>query len=332
MKKNFLRVFEINFLGAKEMKMNWKALLTLSAAVVTMSPTAYAQGFKFDGTQFQGSGCKRGTTSTVTSPDGKSLSILFDDFIVEVPQVSGDNDNDFVNELNPRKALKNDRNIDHKRCAMFINTDLPEGEIIDSIKIKLDMRGSSYIEDNAQVVFQSFLRDWRGLSRSFQNVRQGQLLTRKVWNKNNFEDEWTVSKTVTIPINTGCHERQRNKVAFVLNNALMAKLGPARPARGNGGNGFSFGRGEDFSMEGMAYSSIDSHDFGGKLDFTVITKPCGSRLNGGPQTGRVRISDNSRDLNDRNNDETRADRDARRRDAQANRGNNRCRPGLRCRP
>lgn len=294
--------------------MNLKKLLTLTAIVSTMSPVAYAKNFKFDKTTFQGTGCKQGTTSTVTSPDGKALSILFDDFIVEVPQMSGDNDNDFANELNPRKGNRNDRNLDHKRCAMYINADVPQGEVIDSIKIKLDMRGSSYIEDNAQVTFQSFLRSWKGRTKRFVGHAKGELLARKQWNSRNFEEEWLVSKTISIPVNTGCHERQRNKVSFVLNNALIAKIGPARPGRGNlSGNRFNIGRGEDFSMEGTAFSSIDSHDLGGKLQFTVITKPCGSRLNGGRQTGRVRVSDNSRNLDDRNNDETRADRDARRR-------------------
>lgn len=285
--------------------MNLKVLVTMAAL---FSTTAYAQGFKFDRTQFAGTGCKQGATSTTTSPDGKALSILFDDFAVEVPQMDGDNDNDFANELNRRGGWKNDRNLDHKRCAMTINADVPQGEVIDSIKIKLDMRGSAYIEEDARVVFQSFLRNWKGKSKKFNGHRRGKLIARKAWDESNFEDEWTVSKTITIPINTGCHARSRNKVQFTLNSALMASMGRSRHA------------------EGMAFSTIDSHDFGGKLNFTVITKPCGSRLNGGRQTGRVRVSDNSRNPDDRNHGETRADRDARRRNNRGNNGRGNSRP------
>jgi hypothetical protein len=278
--------------------MKLKVLVTMAAL---MSTTAYAaRGFKFDKTNFSGTGCKAGTVSETTSPDGKALSILFDDFIVEVPQMDGDNDNDFENELN-QKGRKNNPNKDHKRCAMLINADVPEGEIIDSIKIKLDMRGSAYIEEDAKVVFQSVLRSWKGRKNKFRGRKGGQVIARKVWNENNYEDEWLVSKTITIPVRTGCHARQRNKVQFVLNNALVAKM----KKRGNG--------------EGMAYSSIDSHDFGGKLQVSVVTKPCGSKYHGNSRNnGRARVSDNSRNPNDRNHGETRVDRDARRR----NGGNN----------
>lgn len=278
-------------------------LKLLVLASVLFSSTAYAQrAFKFEKTGFAGSGCRPGTTSEVVSPDGKSLSILFDDFIVEVPQMDGDNDNDYVNELNEKKVRKNNPNRDHKRCAMFINTDVPEGQIVESIKIKLDMRGSSYIEDNAKVIFQSVLRTWKGRKKRFKGKKSGQLITRKAWNQHNFEDEWLVSKAITIPVNTGCHLRNRNKVQFVLNNALIAKI------KRRGG------------PEGLAYSSIDSHDFGGKVQVAVVTKPCGLRVNGSHRNnGRAMVSDNSRDLNDRRHGETRRDRDARRRDARNNR-------------
>ena len=231
--------------------MSFRAMIMM---VTLFSVNTFAKGFKFHQTQFSGKGCKNGSTSTTTSPDGKALSILFDNFAVEVPQMDGDNDNDFANELNKRRGNKNDRYLDHKRCAMTIHTDLPEGEVIDSIKIKLDMRGSAYIEDDAKVTFQTFLRNWRGKASRYNGHRGGKLIVRKNWDESNFEEEWVVSKTITIPINTACHKRTRNKVLFTLNSALMAKA-----ARGR-------------HSEGMAFSTIDSHDFGGRLNFKVLTK------------------------------------------------------------
>lgn len=276
--------------------------LVLAMALMTTA-TAWGQDFSFGTPEFRGTGCKRGTTSTVTSPDGKALSILFDDFAVEVPQVDGDNDNDEIEDgLNNRRMGRFNENIDHKRCAMIIKTDVPQEEIIESISVKLDMRGSAFIDPGANVVFQSRLVNWKGRQARFRGGKAGQMIEKKMWNANNFQEEWVVSKTITIPINTGCHARARNNVEFSINNALIARLNPRR-----GG-------------EGYAFSTIDSHDLGGRMEFKVKTRPCGSRVRtvapGG--SGRVRVSDNSRDPNDRNHGETRSDRDARRRQAQGN--------------
>jgi hypothetical protein len=61
--------------------------LSLFSALFTLllvSPTLFAQ-INFNNVTYGGTGCPQGTVSTAVSPDGSSLSILFDEFRAEVP-------------------------------------------------------------------------------------------------------------------------------------------------------------------------------------------------------------------------------------------------------
>ena len=283
----------MNGIRLQEKKM--KKLLLASTLLVS-SNLLWASDFTFDRPILNGSGCPQGTTSSVISPDGKAISVLFDEFAVEVPQFDGDNDNDQVSDLNPRRGRVFDENLDHKRCSMLLTADVPQGHVIDSVKIKLDMRGSTYVERGARVRFKSMLKNWR--ARSTRSTNQaGELITQDVWNANNFQDEWNISKTITIPMNTRCHARDRNKVAFTLTNALMAKINT------NSNN-----------QDAYAFSTVDSNDVAGEVNLRIVTRPCGSS-GVGNSSGRIRVSDNTRDPNERRGRETREDRDARRRQA-----------------
>lgn len=220
----------------------------LMITLLLIATNTMARQFKFDQTKFNGKGCKRGTTSTIVSPDGKTLSILFDDFSVEVPQFDGDNDND--------GGANFDENLDHKKCFITINTDVPVGEMIESVTFDFDIRGSAYIEDNAFIRFMALLTEWRGNSKNFKDNRGGKLIAKQNWHALNMEEEWTISRSVEIPVRTGC-QRNRNKVQFKMENRLMAFINKRR----GGGDGFAF-------------STIDSQDMGGKLNFRVNTRPC----------------------------------------------------------
>ena len=68
-----------------------KSFLTLSA-IIFFATTANAQ-VSFNNVTHSGTGCPQGTVSTAISPDGSSISILFDEFRAEVPQFDGNNDN-----------------------------------------------------------------------------------------------------------------------------------------------------------------------------------------------------------------------------------------------
>jgi hypothetical protein len=58
-----------------------KKLLTTLLALTSLS--TFASGITLGDPAFGGNGCPQGTASAVVSPDGKSLSILFDEYMVE---------------------------------------------------------------------------------------------------------------------------------------------------------------------------------------------------------------------------------------------------------
>ena len=64
--------------------------------------------FQFGEITARGRGCPEGTTQVVKSPDQKAMSILFDQFMAEVPQFDNDNDNDEVTGENPRRRRRDD--------------------------------------------------------------------------------------------------------------------------------------------------------------------------------------------------------------------------------
>ena len=59
-----------------------KTLLTLlSMAMLAAAPAQASDDISLGEPGYGGSGCPQGSASTILSPDGKSLSILFDEFI-----------------------------------------------------------------------------------------------------------------------------------------------------------------------------------------------------------------------------------------------------------
>src|SRR5687767_2321492 len=67
-----------------------------------------------------GSGCPQGTASAVLSPDGKTLSVLFDQFQVEAGRTTG-------------------KQIDRKTCDMGIPVHVPQGFAVSVLQV--DYRG-----------------------------------------------------------------------------------------------------------------------------------------------------------------------------------------------
>lgn len=90
-------------------------------ALLASSLTAFAQdtiqlGYPASG----GNGCPAGSASAVVSPDGKSLSIIFDQFIAEAGPASG-------------------RTMDRKSCNIAVPVHVPNGYSISIIAV--DYRG-----------------------------------------------------------------------------------------------------------------------------------------------------------------------------------------------
>jgi hypothetical protein len=90
-----------------------KTTLLILATLISTSVWAQSapQGAQITGVTMQGTGCKSATASVILSPDGKELSVLFDNFILNA---NGSN----VNPKNLRSELS---------CTVNVNMYIPYG-------------------------------------------------------------------------------------------------------------------------------------------------------------------------------------------------------------
>jgi hypothetical protein len=92
----------------------------LSLALLTTGMGAMAQDIRLGHPAYGGNGCPAGTASASVSPDAKSLSIIFDQFMVEAGAATG-------------------RTLDRKSCNIAIPVHVPSGFSISLVAV--DYRG-----------------------------------------------------------------------------------------------------------------------------------------------------------------------------------------------
>ncbi|MFZ3231087.1 MAG: DUF4360 domain-containing protein [Pseudobdellovibrio sp.] len=89
------------------MKMSMLAI----GAVLALSSTVLAQNVVIRGVRLAGSGCSEATSSATITPDGQVLSLLFDNYGIEIGQGSS----------NPQATTL------QKQCRVLIDVDVPAG-------------------------------------------------------------------------------------------------------------------------------------------------------------------------------------------------------------
>lgn len=140
------------------MKKLVSTLLLLSSLTAT---SAMADGIELGEPGYGGSGCPAGTASATVSPDGKSLSIIFDDYIVEAGG-----------------ATK--KRIARKNCSVAIPVHVPQGFSVSIIDV--DYRGYNMIPRGAQARFSAeyFFAGRRGpkVVKSFRGAMDDEYLVR----------------------------------------------------------------------------------------------------------------------------------------------------------
>jgi hypothetical protein len=99
---------------------NAMKVATLLGALSIASNVQAAQDISLGEPGYGGSGCPEGTASTTLSPDNKSLSILFDEYIVEAGEYAG-------------------KRIARKSCNIAVPVHVPQGFSIALINV--DYRG-----------------------------------------------------------------------------------------------------------------------------------------------------------------------------------------------
>lgn len=124
---------ESRTLNKKEWEMKCAvALLIASVTSATLGMSAQADDIRLGTPGYGGNGCPGGSASVTLSPDKKSLSILFDEYIVEAGGSSG-------------------KKIDRKSCNIAVPVHIPQGYSISVFQV--DYRGYTFVPSGGEARF-----------------------------------------------------------------------------------------------------------------------------------------------------------------------------------
>jgi len=211
-----------------------KKLICLFAIMATSGVVHAVGDFSFSAIDLKGNGCPAGSFQVVTTPDQKTVSILFDKFSVEVPGYNGEK-------------------VDHKICHINITANIPVGQKIDALDASIDFRGSANMDIGTQAQFQSMLVQWQGMRKFDSNIKY---IENKSWKGGTYVD-WISSKKASFPIGSNCALPNDRQVNVTLRNLLTATIN-------NGVDPHST----------SALITIDSNDIKGALHFSLRTSQC----------------------------------------------------------
>ena len=231
-----------------------KRLFTLITIIISTSAFSSGQ-FSFEDIQLAGKGCKAESTELVKSPDSKTVSILFSNFSVEVPQYDGDNDNDAVDGRSAREGRFNER-VSRKRCRVIVRALIPEGERAEGLNVSIDFRGFTQVDSGTIAKFRSTLISFDGMRR--RQLSKIPIVSRE-WREAGTNEDWTITANKTIAKQTPCARRGDREVKFVINSQIAARILKQVPTDST-----------------SAYVNVDSSDFSGQLKVKVNTSKCSS--------------------------------------------------------
>lgn len=98
--------------------------LFLTLFTIASASWAYADDISLGEPGYGGSGCPAGSVSVTLSPDSKTLSLLFDQYVISVGGTTG-------------------RSIDRKSCNVAIPVHIPQGLSVSVLTV--DYRGYNYL-------------------------------------------------------------------------------------------------------------------------------------------------------------------------------------------
>jgi len=237
------------------------SIMMLTMLFIVIVAEASGADFNFSQVDTKGSGCPIGTTSIVSSQDQNTVSILFDEMRVELPQYNQDNDNDVITDENPSRGRKDDPYFSHKTCAIDIDATIAEGQQVDSVEVSIDFRGMSFLDQGVQALFHSQFLEFKGPRA--QSRRAKDMVARKVWRNGGVDEDWFIQSNKVIDIKSECATRGDLKAHFSLLNIIKAQIQPQY--RGS---------------EVTGLISLDSADLKAALKVKVNTSAC--RGNGRP--------------------------------------------------
>ena len=158
---------------------------------------------------YAGSGCPAGSASAVLSPDKKTLSVLFDEYVAEAGGSTG-------------------KTIDRKSCNLAIPVHVPQGLSISLLKV--DYRGYTYLPKRSMARFNVnyFFAGARGprLGKTF-NARRSTIDDEYTYTNKLIATAWTWSpcgRDVNLRINSSMMVRNSNRRSEALATVDSADL------------------------------------------------------------------------------------------------------------
>lgn len=106
--------------------------LLLTTVFSLLSVVAKADDIALQEPSYGGTGCPQGTVGVALSPDAKSLSVVFDQYLAEAGKSAG-------------------KTLDRKTCNLVVPIHIPQGMSVSVLKV--DYRGYTYVPRSAQAKF-----------------------------------------------------------------------------------------------------------------------------------------------------------------------------------
>ncbi len=228
-------------------------LLTL-LLLLTFNAYAESETIRFSEVSMKGTACQTGTFDTVFAPDQSILSILFDEFVSELPNEEG---------------TRADKNKNIKVCTIKFSAIIPKGYKVTNMDLSYDVRGALVLDQGVSAKFESTLLERGG----FLNAGRGRVnkkLIYKMWMGEKDEDIF-LDKNVQFKDLTKCTTKEE-KVTFKLRNTSTLYMHQHHLALG------SFG-----------YFAIDTSDVAGQMNVVLNLEKCSDQNNNSTANRYLRV-------------------------------------------
>jgi Domain of unknown function (DUF4360) len=206
----------------------------------------------FDQVRVSGTGCPEGSVNVVPSPDLESVTLLFDNFRLEVP------DRDGAAHRRPRPGQAGSQvAVTNKVCLIGLTSTLDENQEAYALEVSLHARGSTILDPGLQASFLTTVETFTGLaqSRAPTTVYKRDWITRRTA----IEEEWTQSPVVQIPLGVKCARGNTKHIRWTIKNHISATTLL-----------------NDLSRQGVI--AVDSADLSqGLIKLRLKTRRCGDR-------------------------------------------------------
>lgn len=131
-----------------------KKLILLFITLTTLKANAQ----NFQNVTVRGHGCPEGTSSITYAPDNKTFSIIFDNFMAQLPSASTHSDNvDAIKNGLLSGQYNHSKHVDIKVCNIGMILNLPQNTRSATIQIGYDYRGFMSLALGQTAFFRSML-------------------------------------------------------------------------------------------------------------------------------------------------------------------------------